>query len=148
MFSHEFELQIKIISSVTGSMLMFVASVQSSQTVSSPNKILFSNAVTNIGGGYSTATSEFTCLVPGYYMFAATVLAQPSLGVYAQITSTTGIICSSFLAYQTSSAYNSASSTCMLHCAQGQRVWVRATYTSYVHQVFSSFAGALIRSDS
>ena len=138
---------------ISGQMVMFTAIATSNQAVRNGNKFVFNNVLLNTGGGYSGSTSQFTCVVAGHYLFSITLMSQGGKDVVGRIVSSTGEdICPEVWADDpsaTSQLENSASGTCMVHCAQGQKVWVKSVYnTSGLYGgKRSSFVGTLIRSE-
>ena len=129
---------------------MFTASASTDQTVSDGDKIKFDNVWTNIGGGFSGSTSEFSCTVAGYYMFSVTAMSELKKDVEATIVSTKGDVCPELWVDEDSgdgSLYSVGSTTCMMHCEQGHKVWVKSTYTDSVLDAshHSHFSGALIK---
>lgn len=98
----------------------FTATRSISQSFSNGATLVFSNALTNIGGGYNAVTGVFTAPLGGVYVFICKITeTQNSVGptIY-------------FVKNGASQGFNignegSSSSSIVLELSSGDRVWVK-----------------------
>ena len=107
----------------------------------------FDLVLTNVGGHFSEDVSSFICPVDGLYLFSVSVVTSYGTDAYAYV----GIFTDSdFLAYVyaqntgDNENYSAASSTIVVECFVGSRVWVETIGDSYFHAVFNMFSGSLL----
>lgn len=81
--------------------------------------------MTNKGNGYHQPTGEFTCDVPGIYVFFSSVLVFPNVYLHTVITKNGVDVAWSYVAGY--SAHNQSNGIAIVHLNAGDRVWVRVT---------------------
>ena len=126
----------------------FTVAVATGQTVQPGQRVPFETVLTNEGGGWSTPQLEFQCHVTGYYLFNINVLGTSGLNLGLFMEGADNPVVSG---HSTDEGGNTASSTAIMLCNTGQRVWVEVFYASgYVFgeantgKHFSIFSGLLI----
>ena len=109
--------------------------------------------LSNFGGGYDPVSSMFTCPVSGVYVISLTVMSPPGTNfIQGQVMKETEIYTST-LADDHSDAYTSSSTTSVLRCEAGERIWVRSDnensvmYGSGAQHRLSTVSGFLLYAD-
>ena len=136
----------------TGPAVAFTASPTITRTYGPGQTILFDNLITSVGGGYSTATSFFTCPQDGVYAFHVSVYSQSGLKLHATIHhSSRGELVNALVDNTDESVSgNQSSNLVIVECLAGENVSVRAVgdigQNLFVSFNYPSFSGYLIGS--
>ena len=118
---------------------------------SSTNTLKFTNAVTNVGGHYSTSSGTFICAYPGIYVFTLHILQQSSVG-YAGCLIRKNSNAVSLEAHTNTitsgKGYYGSSTSVIVQLVRGDivDVYCRSGVAS-IHSSFSSFSGFLNKAD-
>ena len=112
-------------------------------------KYTFETVMTNVGGGFQPSTNDFVCPLTGYYMFTFSLLSHSGLAAWGKVTVEGGLAPLSF-ADGGGVGAGSGANTYMVHCSEGERVWVEAVGNTNVlnGSHYSTFSGMLIRADN
>ena len=116
-------------------------------TVPGNTKVEWPVVRTNVGGGFDPATSDFICPVDGTYMFNVDTLVHwdDVFRAGLEILHDGSLVVASIA--QSNDVYGAASSTVVLQCNSGQRVWVRCETCCACEMMggpYTSFTGFLL----
>uniref|UniRef100_A0A8W8JS64 C1q domain-containing protein n=2 Tax=Magallana gigas TaxID=29159 RepID=A0A8W8JS64_MAGGI len=112
--------------------------------------VIFDTIVTNAGQGYDENTGIFVCPISGYYQFAATIVSEDGTdkNLDAELMHNGRQI---VRLHATVYGYDEGTQVVNIHCAQGERVWIRhlmgAGDSAIIPAGFSTFSGALLHAD-
>ena len=128
----------------------------SDQTLSSGDKVIFTNVIANLGSHYITSSSTFTCPFTGLYLFHVSVISQAADTISVKIVK--GVdktsIASAFAddnddhEYEGTGHNSQASSLGVTRCETGEDVWVQCGFagaTEGYNNPETSFSGVLLR---
>ena len=100
----------------------------SSDPVSSPvgQKVMWQAVLVNVGGGFSFETSEFTCQEDGRYFFILSTISVGQEGdrVDLQLQRNGNVVVTTLAQTSYNNAHGSSSTSAIVQCAQGERIWV------------------------
>ncbi|XP_061162813.1 complement C1q-like protein 4 [Saccostrea echinata] len=120
-------------------------------TLNDRETIVFESVVTNAGQGYDGNTGIFVCPVSGFYQFASTIVSESGTdkNIDAELMHNGQQIAH---LHATLYGYDEGTQIANIHCAQGERVWIRhlqgAGDSRRMPAGYSSFSGALLSADS
>ncbi|XP_052716491.1 complement C1q-like protein 4 isoform X1 [Crassostrea angulata] len=112
--------------------------------------VIFDSIVTNAGQGYDENTGIFVCPISGYYQFAATIVSESGTdkNLDAELMHNGRQI---VRLHATVYGYDEGTQVVNIHCAQGERVWIRHLMgvgdSAIMPAGFSTFSGALLHAD-
>lgn len=112
--------------------------------------VIFDTIVTNAGQGYDENTGIFVCPISGYYQFAATIVSEDGTdkNLDAELMHNGRQI---VRLHATVYGYDEGTQVVNIHCAQGERVWIRHLMgvgdSAIMPAGFSTFSGALLHAD-
>jgi hypothetical protein len=110
--------------------------------------IKFDHAITNVGGAYVPRTGQFICPLNGLYQFAASIVSKGSgKNVEIEIVREGKLLVK---IHATGYAHDTGSQIVIIHCIEGQKVWVRhhaGTNSKATVAANSYFSGHLIYAD-
>lgn len=104
----------------------FTATRSQSQPFSYEATLVFSNALTNIGGGYNSGTGIFTAPLGGVYVFICKITErQNSVGPTVYFVKNGASQGSNVGNEGPTNSFRSSSSSIVLELSPGDRVWVK-----------------------
>ena len=110
----------------------------------------FPHTTTNVGGHYSTATSEFTCPYNGFYMFSVSIMCDDEDDLVAQIMLDGTLLASAYaddLPLSVHETHHQASQVVVTECVAGARVWIESGSSGEIYSDSTrpaSFSGVLL----
>lgn len=125
----------------------FTAMRSQSLSFNTERALVFSNALTNIGGGYNAVTGIFTAPLGGVYVFICKITdIQNSVGPTIYFVKNGASQSFNIGNEGPTNSFRSSSSSIVLELSPGDRVWVKIVITSYFHvqtmhgeQIFTGF---------
>lgn len=112
----------------------FTATRTQSQSFTTETTLVFSNALTNIGGGYSAVTGVFTAPLGGVYVFICKIKErQNSEGPTIYFVKNGASQGSNVGNEGPTNSFRSSSSSIVLELIPGDRVWVKVVGSSSLY---------------
>lgn len=123
----------------------FTATRTQRQSFTTETTLVFSNALTNIGGGYNAVTGVFTAPLGGVYVFICKITErQNSVGPTIYFVKNGANQGSNVGTEGPSNSFRSSSSSIVLELSPGDRVWLKIHGSYYTKtldgdQLFTGF---------
>lgn len=123
----------------------FTATRTQSQSSTTETTLVFSNALTNIGGGYNAVTGVFTAPLGGVYVFICKITERQNSGGPTIYFVKNGASQGSNVGTEgPSNSFRSSSSSIVLELSPGDRVWLKIHGNYYAraldgNQLFTGF---------
>ncbi|XP_060591707.1 complement C1q tumor necrosis factor-related protein 3-like isoform X3 [Ruditapes philippinarum] len=134
----------------SGSAVAFSAHVNSDDSLTAGQVIVFDTVQTNIGNAYDNLQGKFTCPVNGAYHFTVSILSHVNHLLEAFIKHEGTSVAGLYTIGAGPGSDDQSSNSVVVHCRAGQQVWVESqnNYLINGEQVgFTLFTGFLIAAD-